>query len=100
MLPVFSGIRIAHLLLLICMYYFCNLTFFVVFVCFPCLFLSLDYIHLIPARILVPFITLCIYAAYVLHEMLVMCFLFVLHGYGQKSFEARHIRISNIEQVV
>ena len=37
MLPVFSGVRVAHLLLLLCMYDFNYFMFFVVCVCFPCL---------------------------------------------------------------
>ena len=37
MLQVFSGLRVAHLLLLLCMYYFGYFMFFVVIVWFPCL---------------------------------------------------------------
>ena len=38
MLPFFfSGVQVAHLLLLLCMYYFSRFMFFVVLVCFPCL---------------------------------------------------------------
>ena len=37
MLPVFSGVRIAHLLLLLCLYHFSYFMFFVVFVLFSCL---------------------------------------------------------------
>ena len=37
MLLVFSGVPVAHLLLLLCLYYFSYFMFFVVFVCFPCL---------------------------------------------------------------
>ena len=37
MLQVFSGVRVAHLLLLLCMYDFSYFMFFVVYVCFPCL---------------------------------------------------------------
>ena len=37
MLPVFSGVRVAHFLLLLCMYDFSYFMFFVVYVCFPCL---------------------------------------------------------------
>ena len=37
MLPVFSGVRVAHLLLLLCMYDFSYSMFFVVYDCFPCL---------------------------------------------------------------
>ena len=35
--PVFSGIRVAHLILLLCMYDFGYFKFFVLYVCFPCL---------------------------------------------------------------
>ena len=37
MLPVFSGVRDAHLLLFLCMYGFSYFVFFVIDVCFPCL---------------------------------------------------------------
>ena len=55
MLPVFNAVRVAHLLLLLRMYYF-SILFMIV--CFPCLVLSLHYIPLVIARILVPLITL------------------------------------------
>ena len=50
------SVRFAHLLLLLCMYYFSYLMFFVVYVCFPCLVLvpglhSFDY-----PRTLVPWL--------------------------------------------
>ena len=71
MIPVFSRVRIAHVLLLLCMYDFIYYMFFVVYVCFPCLVFvpgihsfdyrytigSLDY-SLITAILLVPLITL------------------------------------------
>ena len=37
MLPVFSRVRVAHVLLLLCMYDFSYFMFIVVYVCFPCL---------------------------------------------------------------
>ena len=37
MLPVFSAVRVAHLLLLLCVYTFSYFVFFVVYVCFLCL---------------------------------------------------------------
>ena len=37
MLPLFSGVRVDHLLLVLCMYYFSYFIFFVGYVCFPCL---------------------------------------------------------------
>ena len=53
-LPVFGEVRVACLLLLFFTYYFCYFMFFFLCVYFPCLVLSLDYIVLISARILVP----------------------------------------------
>ena len=38
MLLIFSGVQVAHLLILLCIYYFSYFMFFVVYVCFPCLF--------------------------------------------------------------
>ena len=66
MLPVLSGVRVAHLLLLLCMYDFSYFTFLVVYVCFPCPFFvpglysfdycyklgSFDYSCLLPNKIL------------------------------------------------
>ena len=54
MLPVFSGVWVARLLLLRCMYYFSYFMFFVVYVWL----LSLDCIRLITAITLVPLVTL------------------------------------------
>ena len=56
MLPVFSGVRDAHLLLSLWTNYFCYFMFFVVCVCFPSL--PLDYILFVSAKILVSLITL------------------------------------------
>ena len=56
MLPVFNGV--AHLPLLLFMYYFSYFMFFVVYICFPCLVFVPGYILFISARILVPLITL------------------------------------------
>ena len=44
MLPVFSGVRVAHLPLLLCMYDFSCFMFFVVYVCFPCL-VNVPWLH-------------------------------------------------------
>ena len=48
--PVFCGVRVAHLLLLLGMYGFSYSMFFVVYVCFPCLVFvsglhSFDYLY-------------------------------------------------------
>ena len=54
-----AQVRVAHLLLLFCMYYFGYFMFFVVWVCvFHVWSLSMDYILLISTRILVSLITL------------------------------------------
>ena len=53
MLPVFSGIRVVHLLLLLCIYDFSSLMFFVVYVFFQCLAF-----FLFPMTGLCPWITL------------------------------------------
>ena len=58
-LRFFSGVRVAHLLVVLCMYYIGYVLFFVVCLSvFQVLSLSLDYIPMISARILVPLITL------------------------------------------
>ena len=41
MLSVFTGVLVAHLLMLLCIYDFSYFMFFVVYVCFPCLFHSI-----------------------------------------------------------
>ena len=53
----FSGVRVSHLLLILCMYYFSYLMFFVVYVSHVWS-LSLDYFLLISARTLVPLVNL------------------------------------------
>ena len=53
----FCGVRVAYLLLLICMCDFSDFMFFVVYVFFHVWSLCLDYILLISTRILIPFIT-------------------------------------------
>ena len=72
MLSVFNGAQVAHLLSLLCTYYFGYFIYFVLYVCFPCLVfvsglhsfvfhvwsLSLDYIPLLSTRVLVSLITL------------------------------------------
>ena len=60
MLPVFSGVRVAHLLLLLCMYYFSYFMSFVVYV-FHVWSLFLDCILLITTRTLVPLTTLTLW---------------------------------------
>ena len=54
----FSGVRVAHLLLLLCMYYLTYFMLFIVFICFPCLVFVPGLHPLISTRILVSLITL------------------------------------------